>query len=539
LAIQAKTNINPIIAITLYKGTCGSFTYYDCTNELEPGTGHLSMAIDDSSLAGEELFISVTRGNSNNEGDFELCIYQAERPVNENCNNAITLTNEKGYFDHSTFSNRYGKTSGQVGEACGDFEDADVWFKTIVPASGDLIVHAKSEDIEPVLVLYSGTCNDLKELTCSSSYSETEIIYNDEDLAGEEVFIRVYADGDDLGGTFDILVLEPSQDFCAEARPLDGENLTEEFLTYTNRYASNSVDGDAPTCGIYQGRDIWFRVDVPASGELVINSKGSEDLVVKPVLTLYKGDCDNLTEVACNEFGSGYNLGGKILLFEEEGLANETVYIRVHNYNSTIGGAFELSVHNPTAPLPVELLRFSANTIDSEIILDWATASEENNDYFIVEHSTDGRAFTPIEQVRGNGTTNDIQQYTYVDEDPFFGENYYRLKQVDFNGDFEYSGVVVANVSFTSDQFLLFPNPGYTKDVTTLRWTDEVDTKDLVILVTNTLGRMVYERGLEGRNAKEVQIDWSEIDMDAGIYFLQLRNEKQVLATRRFNLLVD
>ncbi|MFK7810506.1 MAG: hypothetical protein AB8F74_22055, partial [Saprospiraceae bacterium] len=46
LAIQAKTNINPIIAITLYKGTCGSFTYYDCTNELEPGTGHLSMAID-------------------------------------------------------------------------------------------------------------------------------------------------------------------------------------------------------------------------------------------------------------------------------------------------------------------------------------------------------------------------------------------------------------------------------------------------------------------------------------------------------------
>ncbi len=69
----------------------------------------------------------------------------------------------------------------------------------------------------------------------------------------------------------------------------------------------------------------------------------------------------------------------------------------------------------------------------------WITESENNNDYFDVERSIDGIDFKKIGTVKGAGNTDHQTQYFTMDEDPFTGVNYYRLKQVDFNGEFEYS----------------------------------------------------------------------------------------------------
>ena len=90
-----------------------------------------------------------------------------------------------------------------------------------------------------------------------------------------------------------------------------------------------------------------------------------------------------------------------------------------------------------TSPLPVELLFFDVTFIDN-VILSWATSSEVNNDYFSVERSDNGKHFYEIAKIDGHGDTNEEIHYSFVDKFVFSSTAYYRLKQVDFDGQFEY-----------------------------------------------------------------------------------------------------
>jgi uncharacterized repeat protein (TIGR01451 family) len=118
-------------------------------------------------------------------------------------------------------------------------------------------------------------------------------------------------------------------------------------------------------------------------------------------------------------------------------------------------------------PLPVELFAFKGFQSQNGIQLTWQTATEINNSHFEVEWSTDGKTFEKIAQVQGAGTTNNMQFYTSLHSTPASGLNYYRLKQVDFDGKFEYSHIV--NVERTTNsshdlqgsdiEYQIFPNP--------------------------------------------------------------------------------
>lgn len=101
------------------------------------------------------------------------------------------------------------------------------------------------------------------------------------------------------------------------------------------------------------------------------------------------------------------------------------------------------------SPLPIELISFTGyhDAARYENVLLWVTASELNNDRFIIEKSPDGINFFPIGQVPGHGTTSVVHNYTFNDPNPFNGYNYYRLKQVDFDGTFSYSNIILIDVS--------------------------------------------------------------------------------------------
>lgn len=105
-------------------------------------------------------------------------------------------------------------------------------------------------------------------------------------------------------------------------------------------------------------------------------------------------------------------------------------------------------------PLPVEMLVFTGRKNGTEILLNWETASELNNDYFIIERATDEMAFTEIGRVDGNGNSTQGNSYTFIDSDPAEGNNYYRLKQTDYNGMFAYSDLVVINFTQTQESFV-------------------------------------------------------------------------------------
>ena len=174
-------------------------------------------------------------------------------------------------------------------------------------------------------------------------------------------------------------------------------------------------------------------------------------------------------------------------------------------------------------PLPVELTHFKARLQNGDAYLDWGTSTELNNDYFSVEYSTDGQFFTEIGEVKGAGSTQVPQVYEFIHREPVAGPNYYRLRQVDFDGAFEYSDVEVVFVEGLGDKgFTVFPSPAY--DFTNLRFAEPLAqeaTLNLYMaggaLISTTklaIGTRSYELGLN--------------NLPAGIYNLTVSTGREV-----------
>jgi hypothetical protein len=104
-------------------------------------------------------------------------------------------------------------------------------------------------------------------------------------------------------------------------------------------------------------------------------------------------------------------------------------------------GNSALYVLNLTSPLPVKLVLFEATKNNQTGLLTWQTATEENSDRFEIERSTDGASFTAFGQVKAAGNSTQPIDYTFTDQNPAPGINYYRLKEVDHDGSFHYSTI--------------------------------------------------------------------------------------------------
>ncbi len=109
--------------------------------------------------------------------------------------------------------------------------------------------------------------------------------------------------------------------------------------------------------------------------------------------------------------------------------------------------------------LPVELVFFKATKQDEFTRLTWATATETNNSHFEIQRSADAREWKALGEVKGAGTTQKPQQYEFTDVRPPAGLSYYRLRQVDFDGQYEYSPVVAVSRKGEGYSFAVFPNP--------------------------------------------------------------------------------
>jgi hypothetical protein len=109
-------------------------------------------------------------------------------------------------------------------------------------------------------------------------------------------------------------------------------------------------------------------------------------------------------------------------------------------------------------PLPVEMVRFDAELSNGYVYLEWETASEKDNDFFEIQRSYNGDDYESIGLVEGNGTTLTNVVYDFTDYSPLSGKSYYRLKQVDYDGDYEYSKIVTIEINKVSSLNVV-PNP--------------------------------------------------------------------------------
>jgi PKD repeat protein len=127
---------------------------------------------------------------------------------------------------------------------------------------------------------------------------------------------------------------------------------------------------------------------------------------------------------------------------------------------STYGQAEDYTVYMKANlnPLPVKLVDFNTKCDEGIARLNWLTASEENNEKFIIERSKDGKKFESIGEVSGMGTSRELITYSYEDRTAIYGTSYYRLKQQDFDGQFEYSKMISSKCIDKMD-LKIHPNP--------------------------------------------------------------------------------
>lgn len=179
--------------------------------------------------------------------------------------------------------------------------------------------------------------------------------------------------------------------------------------------------------------------------------------------------------------------------------------------------------------LPVELEYFRGQYDESsdQVNFEWRTASEFNNDYFEIEKSSNGLNFEPIGQISGYGFSEIPMLYDFEEKNPGLGNFYYRLKQVDFDGNYDYSSIINLKIG---NQLLgtvqLYPNPSTDYIFLEIPKIEKENALDLMIV--NQAGQTVFQQSLPYFSDVE-QIDISQLP--TGFYFLkmQMGKEKSVL----------
>ena len=173
--------------------------------------------------------------------------------------------------------------------------------------------------------------------------------------------------------------------------------------------------------------------------------------------------------------------------------------------------------------LPVEFVDFSGKLRDASVELEWQTASEFNNSHFEVEWSGDGERFEKIGEVLGAGNSDELSSYYFLHRSPGAGLNYYRIKQVDFDGNYTYSTIIYVNIAQAETlKINVFPNP--MSQYFRIEGIKEGD----VIQIFNLNGQLVKEHKVWS-NAEEISV----LDLPSGPYFLRVNQVSERIVIQR------
>ena len=229
----------------------------------------------------------------------------------------------------------------------------------------------------------------------------------------------------------------PPNDACSNAIAITSIPYTSAVTSTV--LATTDVPTSTSSCG-NQGYNLWYTVVGNNTYYTATTCDASTNFDTE--IRIYTGACsaiNSMTEVDCNDddevCGSSRS---KVKWCAATGI---TYYISVGYFSIEGTGNFVLNVTSSgescSSTTPIELLSFDAYMVDTTVNIKWSTATETNCDYFLVQRSIDGIDWKDIAHVNGNGTSATLLAYSTRDPTAAFGNNYYRLKEVDYNGQFE------------------------------------------------------------------------------------------------------
>lgn len=185
----------------------------------------------------------------------------------------------------------------------------------------------------------------------------------------------------------------------------------------------------------------------------------------------------------------------------------------VNNTALTTYSPFTLGSSSTLNPLPVDLLSFNAKVLDNIISINWATASEINNDFFTIEKSIDGINWFNIATVKAASNSEVINNYTAVDQNPVSGLQYYRLTQTDVNGQSKTYDKIFVNIETVKPSVIAYPNP-------CADWlsVDLDATENSTVRVLNAFGQIVITESSSDQSVLKLDLS----TLPAGVYHLEL-----------------
>ena len=207
---------------------------------------------------------------------------------------------------------------------------------------------------------------------------------------------------------------------------------------------------------------------------------------------------------------------------------NKVYYLYVDGNTTTVDETFVVELSTPGAgdgpngtascstPLPVDFINFNATLEENKVLLEWSTAFERNNMKFVVEKSNDYFNWDQIIEINGAGNSTVERHYYTYDYNPNNGINYYRIKQVDFDGKFSYSYIKTINIE---GEIIIEPNPN--NGQFTLYGLEK--NKDSEIVIYNLYGQKVFEI-ITNNVYEEININ----DLSKGVYYLIINKTKKL-----------
>ena len=176
----------------------------------------------------------------------------------------------------------------------------------------------------------------------------------------------------------------------------------------------------------------------------------------------------------------------------------------------------------PGAPAPVTWGKFDVYMINKKVNLFWQTHTEDNTASFIVERSEDGRNYTALGSVNAKGNSKTSSNYEFIDESPLSKTSYYRLKQLDINGDFAYSVARVVNnsVNLSDPIYLLYPNPASTASDVNIELFEKA-----TVQVYDHANVLIHQQSFqEGKGT----LNLSDKHITPGMYYVMIQSDSGV-----------
>ena len=422
------------------------------------------------------------------------------------CSGAIPLLVIDGCF-MQTYSNVGASRSGEsptpsCGGTWNNTNSRDVWFSFTAPSNGVVIIQSVPGTLQDgVMQLVAGTCASFSNVECDDNDGVGSMPRIDRrclTLTPNAPYMIRYWGRSGATGTFGLCVGSISsfatpQEDCSGGATVCGD----QQLNNSTDYTGCTTDLSAGNRGCLMGNErqgTWYYFSPSLSGTigLTIAPTGNVDydfaiwgpyttLACPPASPPLRCSWAYPPNVAGYPANASFETGMRAASVdpsEADGpspavdgftseipvIAGEKYVMFIDNFDIT-GQAFTLNwnlsggASLDCSLLPVELVDMQATAVDGQVLVEWTTVTERASASYIVERAIDPEFFTPIGEMVAAGESRERIDYDLVDRTPHAGLNYYRVKQVDLDGSFEYSPVVTAMIVHSENAIRVVPNP--------------------------------------------------------------------------------